>query len=62
MADPAVIRAAQSALKAKGVYTGAETGQIDAGFLNALVMYQNQNNLPVGGINIETLRHLGVVR
>lgn len=60
--DPAIIRAAQTALAAKGAYTGAATGTIDAAFLNALVIYQNQNRLPVGALNEETLRNLGVVQ
>ncbi|HEU4837976.1 MAG TPA: peptidoglycan-binding protein [Micavibrio sp.] len=60
--DPAIIRAAQTALKAKGAYTGEATGSVDAAFLNALVMYQNQNKLPVGALNEETLRNLGVVQ
>jgi len=61
-ADPSIIRAAQTALAAKGAYTGAATGTVDAAFLNALVVYQSQNNLPVGALNEETLRNLGVVQ
>ncbi len=60
--DPAVIKSAQAALKLKGAYTGPETGKIDAAFLNALSKYQGDNKLPQGGLNIDTLRHLGVVQ
>lgn len=60
--DPATIRAAQAALKARGVYAGAETGVVDAGLLNALIMYQAQMGLPQGGLNEATLRSLGVVQ
>lgn len=62
VSNPATIKAAQAALKAKGGYAGAETGEIDAAFLNALIMYQSQNNLPQGGLNEATLRSLGVVQ
>ncbi len=60
--DPVTIRAAQAALKAKGLYNGAETGEIDAAFLNALIVYQAQNGLPQGGLNEATLKNLGVVQ
>lgn len=56
------IRAAQTALKTKGAYGGAVTGTVDAAFLNALTIYQAQNNLPVGGLNAETLTNLGVAQ
>ena len=59
--DPAVIRSAQTALKAKAGYTGEVSGTVDAGFLNALTVYQGLNKLPVGGLNEATLRHLGVI-
>lgn len=59
--DPILIRSAQAALKAKGVYAGAENGTIDAAFLNALTAYQSQNRLPVGGLNMETLKSLNVI-
>jgi len=62
MTDPATIKAAQAALKAKGGYTGAESGEIDANFLNALTVYQGQNGLAQGGLNMDTLRSLGVVQ
>lgn len=60
--DPATIRAAQAALKARGLFTDAETGTMDAAMLNALIMYQAQMGLPQGGLNDATLRSLGVVQ
>ncbi len=62
MTDPATIKAAQTALKAKGGYSGAESGEIDANFLNALTVYQGQNGLAQGGLNEDTLRNLGVIQ
>ncbi len=62
LSDPATIKAAQAALKLKGVYSGAETGTIDAAFLNALTKYQGDNGLPMGGLNTETLRSLGIIQ
>lgn len=61
LADPAVIRSAQTALKTKAGYAGEVSGTIDAAFLNALTVYQGKNKLPVGGLNEATLRHLGVI-
>lgn len=61
LADPVLIRSAQTALKAKGAYAGPENGTIDTTFLNALTAYQVQNKLPVGGLNMETLRNLAVI-
>ena len=61
LADPSVIRSAQTALKSKGAYAGEATGAVDAAFLNALTIYQGTNKLPQGGLNEDTLRHLGVI-
>lgn len=52
--------AAKSALKEKGVYSGPVDSTMDAAFLNALTLYQGQNKLPQGGLNAETLQHLGI--
>lgn len=60
--SPETIRAAQTALKTKAGYGGAVTGTVDAAFLNALTIYQAQNNLPLGGLNAETLKHLGLTQ
>lgn len=62
MADPGMIRAAQAALAARGGYTGAQTGEIDANFLNALTKFQGENGLPMGGLNEPTLKALGVTQ
>ncbi|MFA7456963.1 MAG: peptidoglycan-binding protein, partial [Micavibrio sp.] len=62
LSSPQTIRALQAALKARGAYAGPENGAIDASLLNALTVYQGQNRLPVGGINMDTLRHLGIVQ
>jgi hypothetical protein len=58
--DPAIIKAAQTALKAKSGYNGAANGQLSTEFLNALSKYQGDNKLAPGGLNLDTLRHLGV--
>lgn len=60
--DPAIIRAAQAALAQRVGYTGSQSGEIDASFLNALTVYQANNALPQGGLNAETLRALGVIQ
>jgi len=59
--DPAVILAAQTAMRASGVYSGKIDGEINTGFLNALSNYQAKNGLPQGGLNSETLRHLRII-
>lgn len=56
------IIAAKTALKAKGLYSGKEDATMDAAFLNALTLYQGTNNLPQGGLNAETLAHMGVAQ
>lgn len=59
--DPAVIKAAQSALATKAGYTGAANGELSSEFLNAISKYQSENGLTPSGVNAETLRHLGVI-
>ncbi|MCB1529911.1 MAG: peptidoglycan-binding protein [Rhodospirillales bacterium] len=61
MNDPALIRAAQTALTAKGFYDGSVTGEMDTALLNALSRYQSANLLAPGGLNEETLKSLGVM-
>lgn len=61
-ADPQVVKTVQAALKIKGVYKGKEDGVVNTQYLNALSKYQGDNKLPQGGLNIETLRHLGAVQ
>ncbi len=59
---PDVIRAAQTALQAKGLYKGPASGTIDTEFLNALSLYQGDNKLPQTGVNEKTFRSLGVIQ
>lgn len=59
--DPAIIRSTQAALAAKSLYVGPQTGIMDAGLLNALAQYQAANGLTLGGMNEETLKHLGII-
>lgn len=61
MSDPAVISAVQKALVAKGFYSGTASGTLDAMTLNALSRYQAANQLVPGGLNVETLKSLGVI-
>lgn len=61
MNDPAVISAAQQALTAAGFYNGPVTGKIDTMLLNALSQYQSSKGLTPGGLNLDTLKSLGVV-
>jgi hypothetical protein len=61
LSDPAVISAAQAELAAKGLYTGTPTGTLDTATLNALSRFQGSNGLVPGGLNLETLKLLGVV-
>ncbi len=61
MSDPAVIAAVQKALIQAGFYSGAASGKLDTMTLNALSRYQSANKLTPGGLNMETLRSLGVV-
>lgn len=61
--DPVVIQAVQKALAAKAGYTGSANGVMDTDLLNAIIRYQAVNNLPItGGLNMETLKALGVVQ
>ncbi len=59
--DPVIVRSVQAKLSANALYTGTQTGVVDAALLNAIVQYQSQNKLPVGGLNEETLKHLGII-
>lgn len=61
-ADPEIVKMVQASLKAKGVYGGKVDGVVNTQYLNALSKYQGLNKLPQGGLNLETLRLLGVVQ
>ncbi|MCL4115890.1 UNVERIFIED_CONTAM: hypothetical protein GTU68_053513 [Idotea baltica] len=59
---PALYRQVQQALKDKGYDVGAVDGVIGAGTKAQLVKFQRDNNLPIGALDIETLKALGVRR
>lgn len=50
----------QSALRAKGYDPGATDNVLGAKTREALTKFQKDNNLPVGNLNVETMRALGV--
>ena len=50
----------QSALATQGFYTGSIDNQLGAQTKQALMEYQRANGLPVGNLNVETLKSLGV--
>lgn len=60
--EPAIIKLAQNALQKKGIYKGKDDGIPNTQYLNALSKYQADNKLPQGGLNRETLRHMGVLQ
>ena len=59
---PAFYRQVQQALNDKGYDAGPVDGQIGARTKAALVKFQRDNNLPIGSMDIETLKALGVNR
>lgn len=58
--DGNLIRNVQQALKNAGYYNGAIDGIQGGGTNSALKKYQQDNGLPVGNMNIKTLKALGV--
>jgi len=54
------IRSVQQALKDKGYNVGAVDGIMGAGTKAAINKYQQENGLPVGQLNKETMKSLGV--
>lgn len=54
------VRAVQNALNAAGYNCGAADGVMGINTTNALRKYQNDKGLPVGNLNIETLKALGI--
>jgi len=57
-----LVRQVQVALQKKG-YTVGPAGVdnvLGKDTRAALIKYQNDNNLPVGNLNVETLKHLGI--
>jgi hypothetical protein len=57
---PALVSDLQTALNAKGFSAGEPTGTLNAQTLKALESYQSANNLPQGGVTIDSLKSLGV--
>ena len=57
---PAIVSDIQTALNAKGFKAGDATGSFNAQTLKALESFQVANNLPQGGVTIESLNALGV--
>lgn len=51
----------QRALQARGLYTGAVTGNMDAETRRAVLAVQTANGLPSDVLSIETARELGIV-
>ncbi|MBN8522123.1 MAG: hypothetical protein J0L77_09545 [Alphaproteobacteria bacterium] len=62
LTDPAMIRAVQEKLISAGLFKGAVNGKMDTSLLNALVSYQTSNGLVPGGLNLETVKKLGIVQ
>jgi Putative peptidoglycan binding domain len=56
----AVIREVQAALRAKGYDPGASDNVLGAQTKSALTKFQKDNGLPVGSMDLETLKALGV--
>ena len=59
-ATPTHISAIQRALHAEGFNPGAVDGRVGPGTLSAVSAYQRANNLPVGELNMATIKALGV--
>ena len=56
-----IIRSMESQLNLKGFYDFEIKGKITKELNQSITDYQRSNNLPVGGLDFETLAHLGVV-
>jgi len=57
---PALVSSVQRSLNDRGYNAGSADGVLGAGTRNALRKFQQDNGLPIGSLNIETLRALGV--
>ncbi len=55
-----VIKQIQTKLSSSGHYKNAITGRLDAATWTALSYYQNENALPIGAIDKETLDKMGI--
>ena len=54
------IQRVQRALVSKGYNPGPQDGVLGEKTKDALRVYQEKNGLPIGNLNMETLRHLGI--
>ena len=54
-----LVEQVQKALNTNG-YSIIEDNTLDEATRNALIDYQKKNDLPVGNLNVETLKHLGI--
>ncbi len=59
---PSFYRSVQQALNDRGYDAGPVDGQVGARTKAALVKFQRDNNLPIGSMDIETLKALGIQR
>jgi len=57
---PDLVRQVQKALKNKGYNPGSIDNQMGPGTKSALIKYQKDNGLPVGQLDYETLKSLGI--
>jgi len=55
-----MLRNLQNKLKAAGHYNGAIDGRMGGNTKIALSKYQEENGLPVGNLNIKTLKQMGL--
>ena len=55
-----MIRQIQQALQSRGYYKGAIEGKASPEMMTALTLFQNDEQLHIGGLDRETLDRLGV--
>ncbi len=60
--DPAIIRAVQGKMAEQKLFVGPQTGMMSADLMNAVAQYQVRNNLAIGPLNEETLKHMGIIK
>ncbi len=58
--SPDMIRQLQTKLKEAGEYNGSVDGRMGTNTREALKRYQTKNGLPIGNLNIKTLRQMGI--
>lgn len=60
--DPAIIRSVQAKMAEQKLFVGPQTGMMSADLMNAVAQYQVRNNLAIGPLNEETLKHMGILK